>query len=271
MKIGVNLGIFPQDVPLQTQLEAAKEAGCDGVELNIAEEGELSLKSSSDELKSIAQAARDLGLEIPSVHCGLHWKYTLTDADPQVRQKSRDVLERALEVGSEVGAEVLLVVPGVVNEEVSYADAYARAQEGVAALGEKAQAVNMTVGVENVWNKFLLSPLEMRRFIDEIDHPAVGAYFDVGNILAYGYPHHWIETLSDTIFAVHLKDYRLDVAGHGGFVYLGQGDVPWEKVQTALKEIGYDGYVTAELPPYRYKPMATVKDVVQSMRRVMNL
>lgn len=271
MKLAVNLSLFPGDVPLKERLRLSAEAGCDGVEINIEGEGELSLEASDSQLEAVRKEAADLGLEIPSVHCGLHWKYTLTDPDPAVRQKGIDVLQRSLEIGAALGARVLLVVPGVVNRQVSYTDAYQRALEGVRKLAEKAASTGVAIGVENVWNKFLLSPLEMRRFIEECESEWVGAYFDVGNILAYGYPHHWIEVLHEKIRAVHVKDYRLDVPGFGGFVYLGQGDVPWKLVQDALAKIGYDGYITAELPPYRYGGTETVFDVVTSMRRVMGL
>ena len=269
MRVAVNLGIFPRSVGLGRALELAGEAGCDGVEVNIAETGPLSLESPAQELQEVARAARQAGLDIPSVHCGLHWRYTLTDPDPAVRQKGLDVLSRSLEIGAALGARVLLVVPGVVTADVSYADAYRRAQEGVARLADKAAQLGLQIGVENVWNKFLLSPLEMRRFIEEIGSPAVGAYFDVGNILAYGFPHHWIEVLAEKIVAVHFKDYRTDVPGGGGFVYLRQGDVPWAAVVASLRRVGYDGYVTAELPPYRYQGERAVFDTVRAMREIL--
>lgn len=269
MKFAVNLSLFPKEMPFDERLRLAAKAGCDGVEINIAGEGEPGLDATDKQLDEVKRLAADLGLEIPSVHCGLHWKYTLTDPDPSVRQKGIEVLSRSLEIGAALGARLLLVVPGVVNQDVAYDDAYRRALDGVRTLAEKAEATGVAIGVENVWNKLLLSPLEMRRFIEEVGSDWVGAYFDVGNILAYGFPHHWIKILGELIKAVHVKDYRLDVPGFGGFVYLGQGDVPWRRVQEALAAIGYEGYVTAELPPYRYGGEATVFDVVTSMRRVM--
>lgn len=269
LKFAVNLSLFPKETPFEERLRLAAQAGCDGVEVNIEGDGEPRLDAKDKELEEIKRRAAGLGLEIPSVHCGLHWRYTLTDPDPAVRQKGIDVLGRSLEIGAALGARLLLVVPGLVQQDVAYDDAYRRALDGVRALAEKAAATGVAIGVENVWNKFLLSPLEMRRFIEEVESPWVGAYFDVGNILAYGFPHHWIKILGGLIKAVHVKDYRLDVPGLGGFVYLGQGDVPWKRVQEALAAVGYDGYVTAELPPYRYGGEATVFDVVASMRRVM--
>lgn len=271
MKLGVNLGLFPGETPLEQRLIAAADAGLDGVEINIDGRGEIGLQASETDIARVAARAGELGLEIPSVHCWLHWKHTLTHSDESERKRGVEVLSRSLEIGAALGANVLLVVPGVVTHDVSYTDAYQRAQEGVSQLAERAQSLGMKIGVENVWNKFLLSPLEMRRFIEEIGRPEVGAYFDVGNILAYGYPHHWIDVLAEHLFAVHVKDYRLDVPGMGGFVYLGEGDVPWDEVQAALHRVGYSGYVTAELPPYRYRGDHTVYDVASSMRRVLGM
>ncbi|HEX6972066.1 MAG TPA: sugar phosphate isomerase/epimerase family protein, partial [Limnochordia bacterium] len=221
------------------------------------------------DIAAIAQEARRVGIDIPSVHCGLHWKYTLTDNDAETRSRGLAVLERSLEIGAALGARVLLVVPGVVNAQVSYADAYRRALDGIGRLAKKAEATGVRIGVENVWNRFLLSPLEMRRFIDEVNSPWVGCYFDVGNVLAYGYPQHWIEVLAEKILAVHFKDYRTDVPGGGGFVYLRQGDVPWRAVMESLSKVKYDGYVTAELPPYRYQGDRTVFDTVRAMREIL--
>jgi hexulose-6-phosphate isomerase len=269
MRIGLNAGIFPGRPAPAEVCRLSGAAGAQGCELNIGETGTLSLQSGSAELAVIRRAAADSGVELPSVHCGLHWKYTLTDPDAAVRAKGADVLARSLEIGAELGAGVLLVVPGVVKPDVSYADAYGRAQEGMALLARRAEALGLRIGVENVWNRFLLSPLEMARFIDQIGSEAVGAYFDVGNILLYGYPQHWIATLGTRILAVHFKDYRSDVPGAGGFTHLLQGDVPWPACMAELRRVGFDGYVTAELGPYRHLGERTATDTVAAMRAIL--
>jgi L-ribulose-5-phosphate 3-epimerase len=271
VRIGLNAGIFPGGPGPIEAVRLARAAGADGLELNVGEKGPLSLETPEAELRAIRRAAEEAGVELPSIHCGLHWRYTLSDPDEAVRRRGLEVLGRTLEIGAVLGCRVLLVVPGVVKPEVPYADAYARAQEGVAALARRAEALGLRLGVENVWNRLLLSPLEMARFLDEIGSPAVGAYFDVGNILLYGYPQHWIATLGRRIVAVHFKDYRLDVPGGGGFVYLLQGDVPWAACMAALRAVGYDGYVTAELPPYRHLPERTAADTVAAMRAILAL
>ena len=269
VKIGLNAGIFPGGPAAAEACRLTKAAGAQGCELNVGETGAFSLETGAAELAAIHQAAADAGIELPSLHCGLHWKYPLTDPDATVRQKGIAALSRSLEIGAELGCRVLLVVPGVVKPEVPYAEAYTRAQEAVAILARRAEALGLSIGVENVWNRFLLSPLEMARFIDEVGSSAVGAYFDVGNILQYGYPQHWIATLGSRIRAVHFKDYRTDVPGGGGFVYLLQGDVPWKACMAEMRRVGYDGYVTAELGPYRHFPERAAGDTVAAMRAIV--
>ena len=270
MRIGLNAGIFPGNPAPTAAIQRAQAAGAQGLELNVAAEGPFSLETPEPDLAALRAAAADAGIALPSLHCGLHWKYPLTDPDPAVRRRGLAALDRSLEIGAALGCEVLLVVPGVVTPQVRYADAYARAQEGVAALARRAADLGMRIGVENVWNRFLLSPLEMAAFIDALDSPAVGAYFDVGNVLAFGYPQDWIATLGRRIVAVHFKDYRSDVPGMGGFVHLLQGDVPWADALAALRAIPYDGYVTAELNPYRHLPQRTAADTVAAMRAILD-
>ncbi|HET7560125.1 MAG TPA: sugar phosphate isomerase/epimerase family protein [Limnochordia bacterium] len=269
MKVGLNAGIFPGGTTPAQSLELAVAAGCDGLELNIAETGPLSLETSDAQLDELAAKARALGLELPTIHCGLHWKYTLTDPDPAVREKGVQVLERALAIGARLGCKVLLVVPGTVTLQVGYETAMQRARAGVARLIPTAQKLGLQIGIENVGNRLMLSPLEFREFVAGFGTETVGAYFDVGNILAYGYPHDWIRTLGRQLCAVHFKDYRVEGHGRGQFVYLREGDVPWREVMQALREVGYDGYVQAELGPYKFQPERTAPDTVRAIREIL--
>ena len=133
-----------------------------------------------------------------------------------------------------------------------------------------AAARGVVIGIENIWNKFLLSPLEMRDYIDEIASPWVGVFLDVGNMLAFGYPQHWIRILGRRIRKIHFKDYRRGMPGLAGFVDLLAGDVDWAAVTDALEEIGYAGWVNAEMcPTYRHYPDQMIRKTSAAMDRIL--
>jgi len=161
----------------------------------------------------------------------------------------------------------ILCVPGTVSADVRYDVAYERAQAALRELAPEAEALGVFIGVENVWNKFLLSPLEMAHFVDEIDSAYVGVYFDAGNVLAYGYPQHWIEILGPRIKKVHVKDFQIAVGNLQGFANPLQGDVPWAAVRTALDGIGYSGFVTAEVSGYPAAPTLGLRHIAEALRQ----
>ncbi len=166
------------------------------------------------------------------------------------------------------GADTVLLVPAVVNTKVSYQDAYTRSQNVIRQrILPLAQELKVMIGIEEVWNKFLLSPLEFARYVDEFQSPWVKAYFDVGNIVFYGYPQDWIRTLGKRIVKLHLKDFALD-RKDGQFYWknLGEGDIEWAEVRKALDEIGYNGYVTLEIDGGN---AAYLRDVSQRVDRFL--
>jgi len=254
----------------------ARDAGYDGIELSLDEEGEISLDSSEKEILEIKKIAEDQGIEIASLATGLYWAYPVTSSDPGIRQKSKDIVRKQLEIAACLGTDGILVVPGAVagldpgSEVVQYDVAYNRALEAFAELKAEAESFKVSIGLENVWNKFLLSPLEMRDFIDRIDSPYVGAYLDVGNIIYTGYPEHWIRILGKRIKKVHFKDYRRGVGTLEGFVDLLAGDVNFPEVIRALNDIGYDDYVTAEMiPNYTYHTNQIIYNTSRSMDTIL--
>ena len=220
-----------------------KEIGFDGVELD----------SPNELAESEVLAARDeTGLEIPGVIDSVHWRQPLSDADPEVRQKGLDGLETALRDAKAYGASTVLLVPGVVNKETSYDDAYNRSQAEIRKILPLAEELEVKIAIENVWNHFLLSPLEMASYLDEFDNPWIGAYFDVGNIVNYGWPEQWIRILGDRIMKLDIKEFsrqKRDEEGlWAGFdVKIGEGDCDWPAVMQALAEIGYEGWGSAEV------------------------
>ncbi len=272
MKIGINHWTFPKGPSLAECFAMAKRAGCDHIEVNLADEneGELSLASGEADVRALAQSAREAGIEISSLSTGLYWKYPATSNDAGLRARSLDVLKQQLRAARWLGVDTVLVVPGGVTPDVGYDVAYERAGQFVADGLASARETGVAIGIENVWNKFLLSPLEMRAFVDQFNDPAhVGVYFDAGNILAYGFPQHWIRILGkERIKKVHVKDFDDKVGGYAGFRNLLQGNVPWAEVRTALEEIGYDDYVTAEVSGYNVHPELGLKHIADCLRAV---
>jgi hexulose-6-phosphate isomerase len=174
----------------------------------------------------------------------------LSSADPEVVSKSVKGMETSIKNAALWGADAVLLVPAVVDPATSYRDAWTRSQRVIREqLLPLARDSKIIIAVEEVWNKFLLSPPEMARYVDELDSPWAKAYFDVGNVVLYGYPQDWIRTLGQRIVRVHLKDFKID-RGKGTFAWpnLGEGDIDWTAVRAAFGEIGYAGYMTVELP-----------------------
>lgn len=263
---------------LRECMELAKEAGFEAIELAMDKEGEITPSSTEDDIKALRATADEIGIEISSLATGLFWSYSLTSNDPATREKALGIGKRMLEVASWLEVDAILVVPGAVgvdfvpgSEVIRYDVVYDRALEAIRSLRPVAEQFKVAVGVENVWNKFLLSPLEMRDFVDHIGSDYVGVYFDVGNVIATGYPEHWIRILGKRIQRVHFKDFRRNVGTLDGFVDLLEGDVNWKEVMAAFREIGYDGYVTAEMiPPYSHHPEALIYTTSKAMDFILD-
>ncbi|WP_369017958.1 sugar phosphate isomerase/epimerase [Thermatribacter velox] len=269
MKKGINQWSFPQDMPVLEVLQRASKYRFQGVELCPDEDGIFPIKTNSEELKRIGNLASDLGIEICSLATGLLWKYNLASNDPSKREKAKDVIKYLIEMAAQLGASSVLVIPGYVNvpwdpssEIVHYQDALERVWESLGAMIPYAQSANVVLGIENVWNKFLLSPLEFAYFVDHFNSPFVKAHFDTGNVLVFGYPEQWIEILGKRIVKVHIKDFKLNVGNINGFCLPLEGDVSWPSVMKCLRNVGYDGYLIAEfIPPYRFHTEALLANI----------
>ena len=279
MKKSINYWSFPgvlsgkAEMELRDCMELAKNAGFDGIELTLEEEGEISLNSSRQQIIKIAGTAKEVGIELSSLATGLLWDYSLTSSEAKIREKAKDIVKKMLEFASYLEVDTVLVVPGAVDvffnpqaEIVPYDVAYERSLEALGECTLVAQEYKVAIGVENVWNKFLLSPLELRDFIDKIGSEYAGVYFDVGNTLLTGYPEQWIRILNKRIKKVHIKDFRSSVGNVNGFVDLLEGDVNWKEVIRALEDVGYDDYLAAEiLPAYSQHPKALLYNTSKSM------
>lgn len=243
-KKSLKIGMVTDKVSILEKFKMLKEVGFDGVELDSPHDLNL---------REILEARDKTGLELPGVVNSAHWKYPLSDPDPKVREVCIKAMETALNDCKTYGGTTVLLVPGVVNDKVSYQDAYARSQAEIRKLIPTAEKTGIKIALENVWNNFLISPMEAARFVDEINHPLVGWYFDVGNVLRYGWPEHWIETLGKRIMKVDIKEYsrkkQQDEGLWKGFnVELMEGDCNWPVVNKAFAKIGYSGWASAEVP-----------------------
>ena len=276
MKKGINIWSFVGKSNKEA-MKLAKDAGFEGIELALCSDGEISMTSSDEELLSIRAYADELGIKIPSLSSGLCWTDSLTADDPEERQRAFDMVVRQLYCAKMIGAETILVIPGSVSVEfvpewgvVDYDVVWDRALEQVKKLAPIAEEMGVQIGLENVWNKFLLSPLEMRNFIDAVGSKWVGAYFDTGNVVYSGYPEQWIKILGKRIFKVHFKDYRRNPGGLNAFVDLLAGDVDWKAVRAAFEAIGYDGWAAGEMvPQYIQGSDQLIYNTSASMERIM--
>lgn len=244
LKKGLGFGMIKEDLSLVDKFKLVKDLGFDGIEFN----------SPTDLNKSeILDAKAKSGIELPSVVNKDHWAKPLSDPDPQVREQCIQSVAQSLQDVKDFGGDTVLVVPGVVNEKVSYEQAYNTSLNSIRELIPYAEKTGMQIGLENVWNNFILSPVEAKRFIDEINHPLVGWYFDIGNILRYGWPEHWIYTLNSRIMKLHIKEFSRDLMNKEGLwagfkVNLLEGDNNWPVVMKAVNEINYQGgWITAEV------------------------
>src|SRR6185312_951343 len=210
---------------------------------------EMQTIAKAEEAAEIREASRATGLRIHSVMNMDHWRLPISSSDPEVVNGSVKGMETSLRNAALWGADTVLLVPAVVDAKTSYKDAYTRSQAVIMErLLPLAKELKVVIAVEEVWNKFLLSPLEFARYVDEFDSPQLRAYFDVGNVVLYAFPQDWIRTLGSRIVKIHLKDFNFD-RPNGRFTWknIGEGDIDWPAVRQALADIKYSGYVTTEV------------------------
>jgi hexulose-6-phosphate isomerase len=222
------------------KMKAVKEAGFEGAEMD-----------SHMDQDEVMRARDEVGLVIPSVCGSRHWSKPLSDPDPKVRAEGLEALKQTLRDAKRYGASSVLLVPAVVNKATSYSEAYTRSQGEIRKAIPLAEELGVKIAIENVWNHFLLSPLEAARYVDEFNSPAVGWHFDVGNVITYGWPEQWIRVLGKRIQKFHIKEYSRKRSEEEGLwkgfeVPLLEGDDDWPAVMKAIDEIGYSGWVMTE-------------------------
>jgi L-ribulose-5-phosphate 3-epimerase len=266
---------------IEKVLKQAKAAGYDSVELAVPG-GDLTFDVAESRCRDIAKLAKSVGVELSSVATGVYWGTSLTSSNAGTRKQAVEYTKQLLHIARWLGTDAILVVPGAVDvffdpnsEQVRYDECYKRSQQSLKACVKTAEKLKVSICLENVWNKFLLSPLEYRDFIDSFKSRYIKSYFDCGNVRLTGFPEHWIEILGKRIGRVHWKDFKFVFYGGGeqgeaheiasgcrkiakgsawagaySFCDIGSGDVNWGAVMSALKKVRYNGYVTAEMLPW---------------------
>jgi hexulose-6-phosphate isomerase len=244
--MAVEYNMLPPKMSILERFQLAKDCGFERIECPTTRD--------QGDAEKIKAASEKTSLPIHSVMNMDHWEYPFSSADPAVVEHSLDGARVSIRNAHLWGATTVLLVPAVVNAQTTYKEAYDRSQPVIRKLIPLAEELNVTLALEEVWNKFLLSPLEFARYIDEYNSPHIKAYFDVGNVVLYGYPQDWIRTLGNRIAKLHIKDFyfrheKATDKSVAAWVPLGEGDVDWTAVYEALRDIGYQGTATLELDP----------------------
>jgi len=259
LRKSVLISMLPRELSYQQRFALAREAAFEAIEMRTI--------TREEEAAEIREASQKTGLRIHSVMNVDHWDLPLSSSDPDVVRRSVRGMETSLKNAALWGADAVLLVPAVVDATTSYKEAWTRSQRVIREqLIPVAAETKVVIAVEEVWNKFLLSPLEFAQYVDEFASPWIRAYFDVGNVVFYGYPHDWIRTLGPRIMKVHVKDFAVDRrAGRFTWHNLGEGEIDWPEVRRALGDIKYAGYVTTEISG---GDAAYLKDVSARLDRI---
>jgi L-ribulose-5-phosphate 3-epimerase len=239
IKKAVLLSMLPKSMSMLDRFKLAVDCGFEQIECPTTDD--------QGQVEEIKRAAEGSGLRIHSVMNMAHWKYPLSSADSSVVAASIKGMETSLRNAHFWGADTVLLVPAVVDAKTGYREAWKRSQEEIRRLIPLAKELNVIIAVEEVWNKFLLSPVEFASYVDSFNSPSVRAYFDVGNVVINGYPQDWIRILGPRIVKLHIKDFKF-AKREAQFVPLREGEIDWLEVHKALAEIGYRGSATVELP-----------------------
>ena len=234
----VEFSMLPKELSILDRFQTAHDAGFAEIECPTTPD--------PSQVEEILAASRKTDLHIHSVMNAEHWRSPLSSADPAVVEKSLDGMRTSLRNAKLWGADTVLLVPAVVNPETTYAQAWERSQREIRKLIPLAQELKVIIGIEEVWNKFLLSPLEFARYVDEFNSPWIRAYFDIGNVAIQAYPQDWIRTLGKRIVKLHVKDFSFKKRT-AEFTALLEGEIDWRAVHAALADIGYQGVATVEL------------------------
>ncbi len=262
----------PSQQPLLRIAEAIKGAGFAGIQLGLVEPGELNLRTPEGDVSKLARSLRDAGLEPHSVV----YPTRFLQEDPVGRQKAVEDGKRVIEIAARVGAKTILVHPGQLTADVPYDDCWKYCIECMNELKRQAEATHVRLGLENVWNKFLPSPLEFVCILEAIASAQVGIWFDVGNVVAFGFPEQWLRILGKKhLVGIHIKDFRRGPGDHfgtyDGFVPLFHGSVNWGAVMKQLAAQSFDDYLVTEVSLGKQPLPAALREISAQLDTLLGL
>ncbi len=275
MKKAIGDNMIPKRWSFERGLDLVKTAGFDGIELWLGEVPWFGMLTSDAEVRELRRKVESAGLVVSNVSTGLHWKYPISARDPKVREQGMRIVEREIETAVLLGTDAVLMVPGLVTEEVPYNEVYLRCLDALKSLAEKAARANVKIGCENCnsEHRFLLSPREFWQFLNDVNSPQVGIHLDVGNIHDTGYAEQWIEIHGPRITRIHVKDVlkRRGRSGESVYTNLFLGDNNWPAIRAALTKVGYDGWLVAEMEArYHYAPDQQFYDTAAALDRLIS-
>ncbi len=269
LRKGLRADCLQPGLPMAERFRLARTGGFEGIELTLAVEGPFSLQPSARERVELRRLAAD---EVPilGLNAGAPWRFPPSALASDVRARGRALVLHSIDLAADLGVDTLLYIPGVVTADEPFMQVWDAARAATEALLPRAEQAGVTLAVENVWNGLILSPRDMRAFVDGFDSPRLRVYFDVGNVMQWGFPQHWIEALgAERIARVHVKDFQVEPGGWLGFTQLLHGDVDWPAAMQALRRVGYAGWVTPEVPPSSAPPDAWVRQLSAAMDTII--
>ena len=281
MHKSITLRSFPETMPIVERLALAQQYGYEGIEINLEPNTEITLESTDQDLARLLLLVKGFDLKVSGVYSRTQWYYPISSLKSEVRAAGREIITTIISAAEILECDTVLVIPGMVDnsifatepEIIPYLDAYKNSVESIQTIMDDVLVKsNVHVALENVWGKFLYSPMEFASFVDGFGTEKIGAYFDVGNSLRNGFPEDWIRILGHRIRAVHIKDFKRSVDTINGFCGILQGDVNWDEVSLSLQEIDYKRWITGEvLPAYKYSPEILVEETSRAMSAVFQI
>lgn len=277
----ITLRSFPETMPTIDRLALAQQYGYEGIEINLEPNTEITLEISDQDLERLLLLVKSFDLKVSGVYSRTQWYYPISSLESEVRVAGRKIISTIISAAEILECDTALVIPGVVDnsifatepEIIPYLDAYKNSVESIQILiDEVLSKSNVHIALENVWGKFLYSPMEFASFVDGFGTEQIGVYFDVGNSLRNGFPEDWIRILDHRIRAVHIKDFKRSIDTINGFCGILQGDVNWDQVSLSLQEIGYKRWITGEvLPAYKFLPEILIEETSRAMSAVFQI